>query len=244
MHIRSTGSNTSSSSAVASSDVNTTSPTAVVADATTVAVGLPSVAPQPAAKTSSPDDMEVDDATQASIALQARFCKYNEFSHLPERKSNSILIPIIVENVQTFGLVHTGATFSIISPSFFRSLESKVPFTSHVGGTIQLGHSDSTKPRIGLTILNIFYNRSTIKFKFEIFDFFSDVDNVPILLGLDILPKLNIGITGLVSSWFEYTGPALPAPIDPDDINPNDSPYGTDLSTSESHNETCLIHKT
>jgi putative transposase len=38
---------------------------------------------------------------------------------------------------------------------------------------------------------------------------------------------LNIGITGLVSSHFEQTGPKLPDPIDPAQIKPNDNPYGT-----------------
>lgn len=173
------------------------------------------------------DDTESNQDISVTIATQAQLCKSNEFSNIPTHKSNSILIPLVVENVKVFGILDTGCTFSIISPRFFKSLGNTVGFTPK-DGTVQLGHTESTQPRIGYSILNIYYNKISVKFKFEIFDFFSDNNDTPILLGLDIMSKLNIGITGLVSSWFDYTGPSLPSPIDPEDIQPNNSPYGTD----------------
>ncbi|KAI8966917.1 hypothetical protein BDB01DRAFT_857440 [Pilobolus umbonatus] len=176
---------------------------------------------------SSPTDMVIDEPNvDAFVAQQAQLCKYNNFSQLPQHKSNSILIPVILNNIKTFAIIDTGASFSIVSPFFVRSLGSSVVVSPSVGN-IQLGHSQVKKPREGHCLLNIFYNKIKLLFKFEIFDFYSDVDNVPLLLGLDILPKLNIGITGLVSSWFSYTGPSLPSPIDPNDTKPNESPFGS-----------------
>lgn len=178
---------------------------------------------------SSADDItmeDVDSSVQAMVAQQSQLCTYNQYSQLPSHKSNSILIPVILENTKTFAVVDTGASFSIVSPDFVKSLGSSVVvFPS--SGSIQLGHKQSHQQRTGHCFLDIFYNKIKFKFKFEIFDFFSDVKNVPLLFGLDILPKLNIGITGLVSSWFDYTGPALPSPINPEEIKPNESPFGS-----------------
>jgi transposase InsO family protein len=180
-------------------------------------------------------DVNQENDPSAMIAAQAQLCKSNEFSNFPSLKSNNILVPLVVEHVKTFGVLDTGSSFSIISPRFFKSLGNKVDFTP-MDGTVQLGHSESTQPRIGYTLLDIYYNKISVKFKFEVFDFFSENNNIPILLGLDIMPKLRIGITGLVSSWFDYTGPSLPSPIDPEDIQPNNSPYGTEEERQLMHN--------
>lgn len=48
------------------------------------------------------------------------------------------------------------------------------------------------------------------------------------VLGCDMMSSLGIGITGLISSWFDYAGPKLPAPIDPDYIQPNNTPVGSE----------------
>lgn len=54
-------------------------------------------------------------------------------------------------------------------------------------------------------MLHVFYNKINIKYTFEILPFFSH-ENVAICSGLDVLSRLNIGITGLVSSHFDHTG--------------------------------------
>ncbi|RCH85445.1 hypothetical protein CU097_006984 [Rhizopus azygosporus] len=58
-------------------------------------------------------------------------------------------------------------------------------------------------------MLHVFYNKINIKHTFEIFPFFSH-ENVPICFGLDILSRLDIGITGLASFHFDHTGPKKP----------------------------------
>ena len=71
------------------------------------------------------DDLIMHEATpdaQSMIAQQSQLCKYNKYSQLPSHKSNSILIPVIIENVKTFAVIDTGASFSIVSPEFVSSL--------------------------------------------------------------------------------------------------------------------------
>lgn len=106
---------------------------------------------------------EVPLDVQAMVAQQAQLCKYNEYSQLPSHKSNSILIPVILENIKTFAVVDTGASFSIVSPEFVKSLGSSVVVFPSTGN-IQLGHTQSTQKRFGHCFLDIFYNK--IKFNF------------------------------------------------------------------------------
>ncbi|KAK4512904.1 uncharacterized protein ATC70_003614 [Mucor velutinosus] len=157
-------------------------------------------------------------------AVHAHKCKDNQRSILPVNKSNSLLIPLVVESHKVYGVLDTGCTFSICSPRFANQLGVQINRSVH--GQVQLGHTDSVKPRIGTCSLKISYNKRSFIHTFEIFDFFTDSDDCPMLLGLDIMPDLQIGITGLASTWFEELGPRLPDPIDPD-IEPNNDPYGS-----------------
>ncbi|KAG2212105.1 hypothetical protein INT45_003662 [Circinella minor] len=174
------------------------------------------------------DAMDVDEI----VAIEAQKCKINEYSNLPVNKSNSLLIPLIVESYKVYGVLDTGCTFSICSPQFAKSLG--VPINFAVNGHVQLGHSSTIQPRVGTCSLNVFYNKRNFTHQFEIFDFYSESNDCPMLLGLDIMSNLNIGITGLTSSWFEYTGPELPSPIDPD-VEPNNDPYGTPSERAQAY---------
>jgi len=170
--------------------------------------------------TSAADPMDID----VHAAVEAHKCKDNQRSNLPVNKSNSLLIPLVVESHKVYGVLDTGCTFSICSPRFATQLGVQINRSVH--GYVQLGHTDSVKPRIGTCSLKVSYNKRSFIHKFEIFDFFTDSDNCPMLLGLDIMPDLQIGVTGLASTWFEEVGPRLPDPVDPD-IEPNNDPFGS-----------------
>lgn len=172
-------------------------------------------------------DLELQqDRDALLIAAQAQQCKYDvRFSAPLKKKSNSLFVPAIIENISTYSLLDTGSTFSMVTPDFYNALVPPVPLVRQPG-KIQLGHIDNNVDRIGFCQLKVFYNKKFVTHTFEVFPFFTH-ENVPICFGLDIMPKLNIGITGLVSSHFEQTGPRLPDPIDPSQIKPNDNPYGT-----------------
>lgn len=198
---------------------DTVAPSAT-SDTTTTAAANSASATTTQSTSASDDAMDVD----VVVATEAHKCKLNEFSNLPINKSNSLLVPLIVESYKVYGVLDTGCTFSICAPQFAKSLGIHIDLSTD--GHIQLGHTSTTKPRIGSCYLNIFYNKRNFKHKFEVFDFYTDSNDCPVLLGLDIMSQLNIGITGLTSSWFEYTGPELPSPIDPD-VEPNNDPYGS-----------------
>ncbi|KAI8637097.1 hypothetical protein BD408DRAFT_67542, partial [Parasitella parasitica] len=91
---------------------------------------------------------------------------------------------------------------------------------------VQLAHQITTVPRIGTVSLNLEYNKFNKHHLFEVFSFYSE-ENVHVLLGMDILSKLGIGITGLVSQHGFQAGSKLPDPID-DSIKPNEHPFGTE----------------
>jgi transposase InsO family protein len=208
-----------SSGAIASSSAS-------LAPASNLSTVAPAVTPFNSEVSSSSSAVPVQEHMNIDehAAVQAQLCKSNIFSNLPKQRSNAILLPIVVQNIRVYAYLDTGCTFSICSPRFFRSLG--VGFTPS-SGTVQLGHVNTQQPRIGYTSLNILYNKIQLKHKFELFDFYTEDDSAPILFGLDIMPLLNIAITGLVSTWDDHTGPALPSPIDPEDIKPNNSPFGT-----------------
>ena len=166
-----------------------------------------------------------NDDLDAAFTMNAQRCKFNEFSHFPSHMSHAILLPVVIENVATYAFLDSGSDFSIVHPLFFASLSAPlVP----MDGDIQLGHSNSTSVRVGYTTLNIFYNKRSIHHKFEVFNFHHATNGPFIVLGRDIMPLLNIGITGLVTSWFGEVGPKIPAPIDPDDMQPNNTPVGSE----------------
>jgi hypothetical protein len=151
------------------------------------------------------NDMDISDEESLLVAAQAQACKYHKRFSLPPRQiSNSLFVPAIIENITTYSLIDSGSSFSMVTPEFFNSLVPPIPLVKQEG-TIQLGHVNNAISRIGSCTLKVFYNKKSFYHTFEVFPFFTHED-VPICFGLDILPQLNIGITGLVSSHFEQIG--------------------------------------
>jgi hypothetical protein len=173
----------------------------------------------------------VDDA-DLLMNLSAQACKFDAvFSAPPTMRSNYICVPLVVQNVVCFGIVDTGSTFSCITNEFFESLGGR----SHAGfranldnSVVQMAHEVSTVPRVGSVELSLEYNRLNKIHMFEVFTFYSE-ENVHVLLGMDILSKLGIGISGLVSRHGFQASPRLPDPID-DSIKPNADPFGSDAA--------------
>jgi len=174
------------------------------------------------------NNMSVDDDTLQNIFAQQ--CKFDAtFSAPPTMTTNAICVPIVVQNVICFGLVDTGATFSCVTDEFFQFLggTSLAGFeANHDDSVVQLAHEVTTVPRLGAVRLDISYNKSNKNHLFEVFSFYSE-EHVHVLLGMDILSKLGIGLTGLVSQHGFQSGPRVPDPID-DSITPNAHPFGSD----------------
>ncbi|KAI7864874.1 uncharacterized protein EV154DRAFT_584816 [Mucor mucedo] len=171
-------------------------------------------------------------ADARELALWAQQCKFHSvFSLPPDNKSNMIIIPVIIQNIRTYAIIDTGATFSMISPSFASFLGDSIVITPS-SGTVQLGHVNNFCDRKGNVSINIFYNNKAFIHKFEIFDFFKTHNNrhIPALIGMDLFHQLRIGITGLAISHFDLqnNNPFPPSPVDPIS-KPNNSPFGTQV---------------
>ncbi|KAI7884993.1 uncharacterized protein EV154DRAFT_567822 [Mucor mucedo] len=176
----------------------------------------------------STDTDTADDAAR-EIARRAQQCKFHtEFSLPPDNKSNMIIIPVIIQNIRTYAIIDTGATFSMIFPSFASFLGDSVSIHPSLG-TVQLGHVDNVCNRQGNVLINLFYNNKTFAHTFEIFDFYKTDNNkhIPALIGVDLFHQLRIGLTGLALSHFDLqnNNPFPPSPADPIS-KPNSSPYG------------------
>ncbi|KAK4514847.1 uncharacterized protein ATC70_002452 [Mucor velutinosus] len=163
------------------------------------------------------ESVSVSDVDLLVQNLSAQECKFDAvFSAPPTLRSNAICVPIVVQNVICFGIVDTGATFSCITDEFFDHLGGR----THSGfeaaaadSVVQLAHEATTVPRVGSVVLNVTYNKVVSSHSFEVFIFYSE-ENVHVLLGVDVLSKIGIGISGLVSQHDLQTGPRKPDPVD------------------------------
>jgi hypothetical protein len=53
------------------------------------------------------------------VAAQAQACKYHKrFPLPPKKKSNSLFIPAIIENIAAYSLIDSSSSFSMITPEF------------------------------------------------------------------------------------------------------------------------------
>ena len=110
-----------------------------------------------------------------------------------------LITPIYVENVKLLGKVDTGSDISCINKSVFIN-KLKLSTIMKASGTLEfLGNSvkrlGSTEP---LTLSYI--NNISFKHNFEVVDFNEHMD-FDVLLGTDILSKMNIGLTGVAFHW-------------------------------------------
>lgn len=199
----------------------------VVADTGSSSVGGSALTPV----VGSSSAMNVD-TPEVQLALQAKQCKYLDFYNVLQHKGNSILIPIIINDIRVAGLIDSGSIFSIVTTKFIAQLGDKVNVTKVPSsmGTVQLGHVSFKCPRIGYVKFKVNYNIRTFYHTFEVFDFFSENDNIPILLGLDIYPKMGIRIEGLVAHYDDDESyPVVPSSVNPEEVIDiiNEDPYGT-----------------
>jgi hypothetical protein len=144
------------------------------------------------------EDLEMADS---EIENQSYQCKYlNENKKSDKLKANdafNLCTPLIVESERLLGRVDTGSSCSFVSLS---SLKNKLRINKvhKLPGSYNFLSHQNTAKRIGITDpLEIKYANG-IKFKhsFEVMNF-NDGFEFDILLGTDILPKMNIGLTGV-----------------------------------------------
>lgn len=144
-------------------------------------------------------------------------------SNLPlSNDSTSSYVPVTVEGIQVFGLIDTAASFSAMQPRLFKLINKPLKRSNDL---ISLADKSTVESNGEVQDVEILYNGIELKHNFELFDFDSDAS---ICIGSDLMGKLNIGLTGLATSWVPYE-PAKEDPIDAtaNDNCGNDYPYGS-----------------
>jgi hypothetical protein len=132
-------------------------------------------------------------------------------------------VPVTVENVRTMATVDSGATTSILSPKLVSLLS--LPITP-VKGSIKLAASEIQVPRIGtVNKVNFCHNGIKTKHNFEIMEINHDLSDI--IIGTDLMTKIGIGLTGLATSWNTSSGPRKADPVLEENLEPNNSPYGS-----------------
>lgn len=174
-------------------------------------------------------------------------CKYQNKEIQKRIEANdafNLLTPIIIENQKLIGMVDTGSSCTIIDLNCLKNKlkinkinksNGSYNFLTKTSGTLQFGFTDP------LTIK--YTNGISFKHALEVLEF-NDEFNFDILLGRDILPKLNIGLTG-VAFRFENDFTHSDNTIDSDMIyknlnidterkfEPDNSPAGTPEQRAE-----------
>ncbi|KAG1444948.1 hypothetical protein G6F56_010095 [Rhizopus delemar] len=167
----------------------------------------------------------------------ANECKaslHNEKEHLNENHFQ-LMTPLYIESLRLIGKIDTGSEISCINQA---SLSNKLNIknTNKVFGQLNFAAFGKMTKRIGKTDpLKVTYlNDVSFEHSFEILQFNESMD-FDVLLGADILPRMNIGLTGVAVKWDEkFADLTLENDASFRNINfeqnehePDNSPYGT-----------------
>jgi hypothetical protein len=135
-------------------------------------------------------------------------CKFDDFKSLNMRSAFNLMTPIIVEGHRYVAKVDTGSSITCINRKIINKDFSDVKL-NNVNGYLNFlslnGKGEGSKAkRIGRTrpMTVTYTNNISFNHIFEVVEF-SDImeTEFDILLGVDILPKLNIYLGGVAFNW-------------------------------------------
>ncbi|KAL0582327.1 hypothetical protein ABG067_007820, partial [Albugo candida] len=152
-------------------------------------------------------------------------------SNLPLSKDNvSDIVPITLDGNRLYAFVDNAADFSSIHPRIFK-LFNKSKFVKNNIGTVSLAYRKAKEvDRVGqFNNIDVLYNGISVKHDFELFDFNSDAD---VCIGRDLMPQINICMTGLATSWDLYE-PVEEDPIDASVLEEDNTGNNYDAGTKE-----------
>jgi hypothetical protein len=182
-----------------------------------------------------PDNSHLEELDEEDLRKLSEECKsktdvyakigINASSIEQDTNSPYFNVPVTVENVRTMATVDSGANKSILSPKLVSLLS--LPITSPRGnGSIQLAASKVEVPRIGtVNKVNFCHNGIKTIHDFEIMDLNRELSDV--IIGTDLMGKVGLGLTGLATSWDTPSGPRKADPVLEENLEPNNSPYGS-----------------
>lgn len=118
---------------------------------------------------------------------------------LQDNACNSLVVAITVQNEQVLALVDTGATRSFITPSLARKLRAHVNKSAVSNVHVSLTQNGTSATLLGLVSdVQLEYDSRFCTHDFLVMDL---AGSTPVTIGLDLMPKLHIGITGLTATW-------------------------------------------
>ncbi|KAG2192487.1 hypothetical protein INT47_002166 [Mucor saturninus] len=141
------------------------------------------------------------------------------------QKTNSLIcsVPVTLGGHKIMALVDSGATTSIVSPSFL--LKNKISFLPDKK-IYKLAARGTNVTRLGITSpLTLVHNGITITHSFDVFEL--SYDHITVFIGSDLMNKVGIYLSGLATSWSGTNRPTNPDPILNKIDQPNNSPFGT-----------------
>lgn len=134
-----------------------------------------------------------------------------------------LLVPITIQIEKVMALVDTGATTSFITPTIANTIKAVLNKDIIVNTTVSLAQHGSKATLFGLAEnIHIKYNGKQRQHDFLVMELSGDA---PVTIGLDLMPKLGIGVTGLAVAW-EKQLPNTNEKIN-DVPPPNESPAGS-----------------
>ena len=158
----------------------------------------------------------------------------NEKKHLNENHFQ-LMTPLYIESLKMIGKIDTGSEISCINQEVL-SNKLKITDINPVFGQLNFAAFGKMTKRIGETNpLKIAYlNGISFEHSFEVLQFNEAMD-FDVLLGADILPKLNIGLTGVAVKWeddfanltLENNAKFRNINFDQSEHEPDNSPFGT-----------------
>ena len=121
------------------------------------------------------------------------------------KSEDNIQIPLMLKGCKIKAIMDTGATGSFISPALVKHLNCKVIPTK---GNILLAGKGTRVSRKGATdSLSLSIKGKKLHHRFEIFDL---PEGINCIIGMDLIPKLGIGFTGLPDEFPEETTTEIP----------------------------------
>lgn len=186
------------------------------------------------------NDKRSSDAEQSNWFRQA---VENSSDCKPKVKTNhefNLITPLLINDTRILGKVDPGSDISIINKSILNKKFSNIKNIKALGGYLMfLGNNNDGSPnstkRIGTTEpLKVTYmNGITFKHSFEIIEFNDEMaEEFDVLLGVDILPLLNIYLSGVAHKWPDHPDKEIEQfrniNYDTDNAyNPENADYGT-----------------
>lgn len=147
--------------------------------------------------------------------------------------SNSIFVPITLQNKQVRALVDTGSDHSLIDIEFAK--DNKWPIIAHTHpGSIITSLKGHVGQRYGkINDIPIKYAGHQYTHTFEVLPL---SENIKVIIGLDLMPTLGISIHGLATNWdIDDRLPKVPDENLFDIPKPNESPAGNNTEQQTFH---------